>query len=182
MHSWSFLVKKAVLRATIWTLSITPGFPAGSDSKESGCNEGDPGSIPGSERFPGEGNGYPLQYFLPWKFRGQRSLATVHRVTKNQTIKKAECLGIDDFKLWCWRKLLRVPWTARKSTVNIHWKNWNWNWSFNTWAAWCKELTHWKRPWCWERLRAGDGGNRGWDGWMASLKQWTWIWANFGRQ
>ena len=49
----------------------------------------------------------------------------------------------------------------------------------NTWAIWCEELTHWKRPWCWERLRAGgEGGNRGWDGWMASLTQWTWVWAN----
>ena len=45
------------------------------------------------------------------------------------------------------------------------------------------ELTHWKRPWWWERLRAGgEGDNRGWDGWMASLTQWTWIWANSGRQ
>ena len=44
------------------------------------------------------------------------------------------------------------------------------------------ESTHWKRPWCWERLRAGgEMGNRGWDGWMASLTQWTWVWANSGR-
>ena len=44
---------------------------------------------------------------------------------------------------------------------------------------WCKELTHLKRPWCWERLRAGgEGDNRGWDGWMASPTQWTWVWVN----
>ena len=49
---------------------------------------------------------------------------------------------------------------------------------FYTLATWCEELTHWKRPWCWERLRAGEGDNRGWDGWMASLTQWTWIWAS----
>ena len=62
----------------------------------------------------------------------------------------------------------------RKSTLNIHWKDWCW--SSNTWAIWCKELTHWKRPWCWERLRSGgEGGDRAWDGWMASLTQWTWI-------
>ena len=49
-------------------------------------------------------------------------------------------------------------------------------------ATWCKVWTHWKRPWCWERLKAGgEGDNRGWDGWMASLTQWTWIWANSGR-
>ena len=45
--------------------------------------------------------------------------------------------------------------------------------------TWCEELTHWKRPWCWERLKAGgEGDNRGWDGWMASLTQWTWVWAS----
>ena len=49
-------------------------------------------------------------------------------------------------------------------------------------ATWSEEPTHWKRPWCWERLRAGEeGNNRGWDGWMASPTQWTWIWANSGR-
>ena len=57
---------------------------------------------------------------------------------------------------------------------------------FNLWAtrevqSWYKEPTHWKRPWCWERLRAGgEGGDREWDGWMASLTQWTWIWASSG--
>ena len=51
----------------------------------------------------------------------------------------------------------------------------------NTLATWCKELTHWKTPWCWERLRAGGkGDNRGWDGWMASLTQWTWVWVSSG--
>ena len=70
----------------------------------------------------------------------------------------------------------------RKSTLNIHWKDWCGSWSSNTLATWCEELTHWKRPWCWERLRAGEGDNRGWDGWMVSSTQWTWIWANSGRQ
>ena len=51
----------------------------------------------------------------------------------------------------------------------------------NTLATSCKELTHWKRPWCWEGLGAGrDGDNRGWDGWMASLTRWTWVWVNSG--
>ena len=48
-------------------------------------------------------------------------------------------------------------------------------------ATWCKKLTHWKRPWCWQRLKAREGDNRGWDGWMASSTQWTWVWANTGR-
>ena len=55
-----------------------------------------------------------------------------------------------------------------KSTLNIHWKDCCWSWGYNTLATWCEESTHWKRHWCWERLRAGgEGGNRGWDGWMA---------------
>ena len=55
-----------------------------------------------------------------------------------------------------------------------------WSWNSNTLATWCKELTPWKRPWCWKRLKAGEGDNRGWDGWMASLTQWTWVWASLG--
>ena len=94
------------------------------------------------------------------------------------TIKKAECQRIDAFELWCWRGLLRVPWTARRSNQsilkeinpNILWKDWCWSWSSYALATWCKELTLWKRLWCWERLKAGgEGDNRGWDGWMASL-------------
>ena len=54
-------------------------------------------------------------------------------------------------------------------------------WSFNTLATWYKDLTHWKRPWCWARWKAeGEGDDRGWDGWMASLTQWTWVWASSG--
>ena len=64
----------------------------------------------------------------------------------------------------------------RKSVLNIHWKDWCWN--SNPLATWCEELSHWKSPWWWERLKAGrDGEDRGWDGWIASLTHWTWIWA-----
>ena len=45
-------------------------------------------------------------------------------------------------------------------------------------VTWCEELTHWKIPWCWERLKAGGGDDRGWDGWMGSLTRWTWVWAS----
>ena len=69
-----------------------------------------------------------------------------------------------------------------KSTLNIHWKDWCWSWSSNTLATWCEEPTHKKRPWCWERLRAGgEGDDRGQDGWMGSLTQWTWVWASSRR-
>ena len=71
-----------------------------------------------------------------------------------------------------------------RSVLNIHREDWYWSWSSNTLAIWCEELTHLKRPWCWERLRAGEEGvNRGWDGWMASPAsptQWTWVWVNSG--
>jgi len=49
----------------------------------------------------------------------------------------------------------------------------------STLVTWCEELIHWKRPWCWEGLGAGgEGDDRGWDGWMASLTRWTWVWVN----
>ena len=68
-----------------------------------------------------------------------------------------------------------------KSVLNIHWKDQCWSWNSNTFTTWCEELTHLKRPWCWEGLGAGGkGDNRGWDGWMASLTQWTWVWVNSG--
>ena len=100
---------------------------------------------------------------------------------ENWTIKKAECQRTDAFKLWCCRRLLRVPWTARRtnqsilkeSVLNIHWQYWCWSWNSNTLATWCEESTQWKRPWCWERLReGGERGTRGWDSWMVSLTQW----------
>ena len=105
------------------------------------------------------------------------------------TIKKSECQRIDAFELWYWRRLLRVPCTAMRSNqsilkeirMNIHWKNWCWSWNSNTLATWCEELTHLKRPLCQERLKAGgEGDNRGWDGWMASPTQSTWVWVNSG--
>ena len=105
------------------------------------------------------------------------------------TIKKAERQRPDAFKLWCWKRLLTVPSTARsnwsilkESTPNIFWKAWSWSWSSNTLATWCEVLTRSERTWCWERLKAGgEGDDRGSDGWMASPTQWTWVWANSGR-
>ena len=100
------------------------------------------------------------------------------------TIKKAERQRIDALELWCWRRLLRVPWTVHPKG------NQSWvfigrtdveAWTSNTLTIWCEELTHWQRPWCWERLKVGGEGNDiGWDGWMASSTQWTWVWVNSG--
>ena len=65
-------------------------------------------------------------------------------------------------------------------TLNTHWKDCCWSWSSNILATWCKQQTHWKRPWCWEREKT-EGENRGWDDWMASLTQWTWAWESSRR-
>ena len=101
--------------------------------------------------------------------------------------KKAEHQRIDAFELWCWRRLLRVPRAAKRSNQSIlkeispgcSLKGLIWSWNSNTLVTWCKELTHLKRPWCWERSKAGgEGENKGWDGWMASPTQWTWVWVD----
>ena len=89
--------------------------------------------------------------------------------------------------MWCGRRLLRVPWTARRSNQSIlkeispEYCLEGLTLKLNTLATWFKERIHWKRPWCWERLRAErKGDDRGWDGWMASRTQWTWVWVNSG--
>ena len=126
---------------------------------------------------------------LPTKVRLVKALVfpVVMYECGSWTVKKAECGRIGAFELCCWRRLLRVPWTARRSNQSIlketspgvHWKDWSWGWNSNTLATWWEELTHWKRLWCLEGLGAGgEGDDRGWDGWMASLTQCTWVWVN----
>ena len=66
-----------------------------------------------------------------------------------------------------------------RSVLGVHWRDWCWSWNSNTLVTWCGQLTHLKRPWCWEGLRAGgEGDDRGWNGWMASPTQWTWVWVD----
>ena len=105
------------------------------------------------------------------------------------TTKKAEHQRIDAFELWCWRRLLRVPWTGRRSNQSIlkeispecSLEGLMLKLKLQYLATWCKELTYLKRPWCWERLKAGgEGDDRGWDGWIASPTWWTWVWASSG--
>ena len=95
-------------------------------------------------------------------------------------------------KNWCFwtavlKKSLECPWDS-KEIQPVHPKgnhSWifigSWSWNFNILGTWCEELTHLKRPWCWERMRVGgEGDDRAWDGWMASPTQWTWVWVSSG--
>ena len=106
------------------------------------------------------------------------------------TIKKAECWRIDAFKLWCWRRLLRVPWTARRSNQSIL-KEISPEYSFEglTLKLKLQYFGHlmWRADSFEKTLMLGkiegrrEGNDRGWDGWMASSTQWTWVWVNSGR-
>ena len=102
------------------------------------------------------------------------------------TIKKAERQRTGVFELWCWRRLLRVPWTARRSNQSIleeispeySLEELMLKLRLQYFGHLMLKLTHWKRPWCWERLKAEKGDDRGWDGWMASPTRWTRVWAS----
>ena len=96
---------------------------------------------------------------------------------------KAEHQRINAFELWCWRKLLRVPWTARSNQSVL--KEISPEYSLEGpmlklklqyFGHLMRSYDSFKRPWCWERLKAGgEGDNRRWDGWMTSLTQWVWA-------
>ena len=107
------------------------------------------------------------------------------------TIKMAEHWRIHAFQMWCWRRLLRVPWTARRSKVNPK-GNQHWIFTGRTvtkapilWPPDAKRLfigkdSHAGKDWRQEKTREEEG-SRGWDDLMASPSQWTWVWANSGR-
>ena len=106
---------------------------------------------------------------LPTKVRLVKAMVfpVVMYRCESWTVKKAERWRTDAFELWCWRRLLRVPWTARRSNQSIlkeispgcSLEGRCWSWNSNTLATSCEELTHWKRPWCWEGLGAGGEGD-----------------------
>ena len=108
---------------------------------------------------------------------------------RSWTIKKAEWQRIDAFELWCWRRLLRVPWTARRSNQSIlkeigpecSLEGLMLKLKLQYFGHLMQRTDSLEKTLCWERLKArGEGDNRGWDGWMASPTQWTWVWVNSG--
>ena len=105
------------------------------------------------------------------------------------TVKKAERRRIDAFELWCWRRLLRVPWTARRSNQSVlkeispgcSLEGLMLKLKLQYFGHLMRRVDSLERLWCWEGLGAGgEGDNRGWDGWMASLARWTWVSVNSG--
>ena len=105
------------------------------------------------------------------------------------TVKKAERQRIDVFQLWCWRRLLRVPWTAGRSNQSIlkeispgiSLEGMILKLKLQYFGHFMRRVDSLERLWCWEGLGAGgEEDDRGWDGWMASLTRWTWVWVNSG--
>ena len=140
---------------------------------------------------------------------GRKAMTNLDSILKSRVItlptKSSQSHYFSSSQVWMWRKLNaeelmllnhgvggdswdclgqqgdQTSASQRKSVLNIHWKDWCWSWNSNTLATWCKELTHWKRPWCLEMLKAGgEGDDRGWDGCMASSIQWTGVWVSSG--
>ena len=108
---------------------------------------------------------------------------------ENWTVKKAEHRRINVFELWCWRRLLRIPWTERRFYQSIlkeispgcSLEGLMLKLKLQYFRHLCKEMIHLKRPWCWEKLMAGrEGDDREWDGWIASPTQQTWVWIGSG--
>ena len=135
-----------------------------------------------------------------WKSRDITLSTTVCRIKamvfpvvmygcESWTVKKAERQRIDAFELWCWRRLLRVPWTARRSNQSIlketspgcSLEGLMLKLKLQYFGHLMQRADSFERPWCWERLKeGGEVDDRGWDGWMASTTQWTWVWVDSG--
>ena len=127
---------------------------------------------------------------LPTKVRLAKAMLypVIKYGCESWTVKKVEFYRrIDSFELWCWRRLLRVPWTSRRSNQSIL-KEISTGCSLEGLMLKLKlqyfghlmwRVDSFEKTWCWERLRAGgEGDDRGWDGWMASPTQWTWVGVN----
>ena len=128
---------------------------------------------------------------LPTKVRLVKAMVfpVVMYGCESWTVKKAECQRVDAFELWCWGRLLRVPWTGRRSNQSIL-KEISPGYSLEglmlklklqDFGHLMRRVDSLERPWCWEGLGAGgEGDDRGWNGWMTSPTRWTWVWVNSG--
>ena len=151
-------------------------------------------------RSPWSSNGSTgsfLFLFLPVIYKGRPLVCLVKVMVfsvgmyryKSWTIKKAECQRIDAFEMQCWRSFLRVPWTTKRSNQSIL-KEISPDYSLEglmlklklqSFGYLIQRTDSGKRPWHWERLKAGGkGDDRGWGGWMDLLTRWTWVWASSG--
>ena len=147
---WQVLLE--IIRRQLIDLTICKeGCPGGSDGKESAYNAGDLGLIPGSGRSPAEGNSC-LKNCMDREHGKAMVFLVIMYGCETWTTKKAERQRIDAFKLWCWKRLLRVPWTERRSNQSIL-KEINPEFSLerlmlklNSLATWCKKLIHGKDP------------------------------------
>ena len=134
---------------------------------------------------------------------GRKAMTNLDSILKSSDIAdkglSSQSYGFSSSHVWWWELDYKESWVPKnwcfwtvvlektlespldyKEILNTHWKDWCWSWNSNTLATWCEELTHWKRPWCWARLKAGEGDDWGWGGWMASPTQWTWVLASSG--
>ena len=117
-----------------------------------------------------QSNGFPSGHVWMWELDHKEELMSTDKLMpSNCGVREDswESLGLQgDQTSQSWRK----------PVLSVHWKDWCWGWSSNTLGIWCKELTLWKRPWHWEWLKTGgEGDSKGWDFWMGSPTQWTWI-------
>ena len=117
-------------------------------------------------------------FFLGWIHRSNNQKAIPHFSSLFHTLKMLKRPGRRNRSQGLWRDVIAEGY----SVSVLHLKDWCWSWNSNTLATWWEELSHLKRPCCWERLRAGgEGDDQGWDGWMGSPTRWTWVWASSGR-
>ena len=121
-------------------------------------------------------------WFYKWQFTFEREL-WLNLMQRQSSL----CIWTQGVKLYLIKSAGSAtysswPHSLEKTSTLTHCKDWCWNWRSTTLAIWCEEPIHWKRLQCWERLKAGaEGGNRGWDGWMASATQRAWVWASSWR-
>ena len=118
-----------------------------------------------------QSGGFSSSHIWMWELGHKEGWAPKNWCFWTVVLRRLKSLGLQD----------QTSKSYRKSILNVHWRDWCWSWKLQYFGHLMEKLTHLKRPWCWERLGAGgERDDRGWDGWMASPTQWTWVWMNSG--